>query len=204
MNSVLNFIIKPLNGSRYNNIKKIGDKELILNTDIFQHKYVNRHAKVVAIPKVGETNIQVGDTVIVHHNVFRRLNDIRGKGKDSKAYFKDDMYFVFSDQIFLYKHKDNWVANDTFCFVKPIESKSNDIFKIEKEEPLVGILKYPDKNLIKAGLKSGDLVGFKPNTEYEFVIDKEKMYRIFSKSITIKYGYKAEEKKHNQCSLQSC
>jgi len=202
MHGLYDFIIKP-KGFRYSNVKKIGDKELILNTDIFQHKYVNRHAEVIAIPRVGETNIQVGDTVIVHHNVFRRFNDIKGKGKDSKAYFKDDMYFVFSDQIFLYKRKDSWVANDTFCFVKPIESKSNDIFKIEKEEPLIGILKYPDKNLIKAGLKSGDLVGFKPNTEYEFVIDKEKMYRIFSKSITIKYGYQGNEKEYNPSWAQS-
>ena len=46
MRGVQNFIIKPL-GSRYNNEKKIGDKNFILNTDIFQHKFVNRHAIVI-------------------------------------------------------------------------------------------------------------------------------------------------------------
>jgi len=195
--SVLNFIVKPLNDLRYNNKKKIGDKELILNTDIFQHKFVNRYAKVIGIPSVGDTNIQVGDIVIVHHNVFRRWNDIKGKEKNSKSYYKDDMYFVFPDQIFLYKNNNKWKANDSFCFIKPIESKSNDIFNDEKEEPLIGVLKYPDEYLIKAGLKAGDLVGFKPNTEYEFIIDDQKLYRIFSKSITMKYEYQGEEKEYN-------
>ncbi len=45
MNSVYNFVVKP-KGERYNNKTKIGDSELILNTDIYQHKYVNREAEV--------------------------------------------------------------------------------------------------------------------------------------------------------------
>lgn len=197
MKSVLNFIVKPLNDNRYNNKKKVGDKELILNAENFSHQYVNRHAEVISTPTVGDTNIKVGDIVIVHHNVFRRWNDIRGREKDSKSYYKDDMYFVFPDQIFLYKTNDTWKANDTFCFVKPIESMSNNIFNDDKEQPLVGILKYCDKYLTEAGLKPGDLVGFKPNTEYEFVIDEDKLYRIFSNSITIKYEYQGKEKEYN-------
>ena len=62
---------------------------------------------------------------------------------------------------------------------------------------LVGVLKYCDQHLTNAGLKSGDLVGFKPNTEYEFIIDKNKLYRIFSNSITIKYEYQGKEKEYN-------
>ena len=37
MKSLYNFIIKP-HGERYNNKKKIGDKELILNADISHHE----------------------------------------------------------------------------------------------------------------------------------------------------------------------
>ena len=75
MKSVQNFIIKPL-GDRYNNKLKVGDKDLIVNTDIYEHKFVNRCAKVIEIPRVGETPIKKGDTVIVHHNVFRRWTDM--------------------------------------------------------------------------------------------------------------------------------
>ena len=43
MRSIYDFIITPKK-SRYNNTKKIGDKELILNTEIFNHQYVSREA----------------------------------------------------------------------------------------------------------------------------------------------------------------
>ena len=194
MKSVQNFIIKPL-GSRYNNSKKIGDKNLILNTDIYEHKYVNRYAKVIEIPRVGKTPIKKGDTVIVHHNVFRRWTDMKGVEKNSKSYYKEDLYFVFPDQIFAYKTLDKWKANDGFCFVQPL--RSDDVYSINKEKDLIGILTYLDKGLIDSGLKEGDLVGFKPNTEYEFTIDGKKLYRIMNHSITIKYEYEGNEKEYN-------
>ena len=88
MRGLYNFIIKPKE-SRYNNTKKIGEKELIINTDIFQHQHVSRNAIVVSVPKSIKTNIKQGDEIIVHHNVFRRYNDVRGDEKDSKAYYKE-------------------------------------------------------------------------------------------------------------------
>ena len=41
MRSVYNYVVKP-KGGRYNNSKKVGDKDLILNTEIFNHQYINR------------------------------------------------------------------------------------------------------------------------------------------------------------------
>jgi hypothetical protein len=46
MKSVYNFVVAP-KGNRYNNTKKIGDKDFILNTEIFNHQYVNREAIVI-------------------------------------------------------------------------------------------------------------------------------------------------------------
>jgi hypothetical protein len=195
MKSVYKYIVRPLDDKRYTNSKPVGDKELILNTDNYNHNYTNRFAKVVGTPSAYETAIQIGDIVVVHHNVFRRWKDMRGKEKDSKSYYKDDMWFVANDQIFLYKRYCCWEANDGFCFVKPIKAK--DKLSIEKTEPQVGVLKYADDILKNAGMKAGDLVGFKPNTEYEFIIDGELYYRIFSNSITIKYEYQGDEEEYN-------
>jgi hypothetical protein len=195
MKSVYKYIVRPLDDKRYTNSKPVGDKELILNTDNYNHNYTNRFAKVVGTPSAYETPIQIGDIVVVHHNVFRRWKDMRGKEKDSKSYYKDDMWFVANDQIFLYKRYCCWEANDGFCFVKPIKAK--DKLSIEKTEPQVGVLKYADDILKNAGMKAGDLVGFKPNTEYEFIIDGELYYRIFSNSITIKYEYQGDEEEYN-------
>ena len=71
MRSVYNFVVTP-EGKRYNNKKKIGDSELILNTEIYNHEYVNRRGVVVSCPIAGKYDVLPGDDVIVHHNVFRR------------------------------------------------------------------------------------------------------------------------------------
>ena len=189
MKSVYNFVVKP-KGQRYNNSKKIGDKELIINTEIYNHQYVNREAIVTSTPIIGKSKIKPGDTVIVHHNVFRRWHDMHSVERNSNCYFDEDNYIVNKDQIFLYKANDNWLAPDGYCFIKPIKSK--DKFNTGKEQPLIGVIKYTD------GLfKKNDLVGFMPGSEYEFIIDGEKLYRVLSNFITIKYEYQGNEKEYN-------
>ena len=109
MKSVYNFVVTP-KGERYNNTKKLDGGELILNTDIFQHKYVNREAIVKSTPIIGDTDIKPGDTVVVHHNVFRRWHNVKGIEKNSRSYFSEDTYLINHDQIFLYKRDDKWIA----------------------------------------------------------------------------------------------
>jgi len=188
MKSVYNFVVAPLN-SRYNNTKKVGDKELIVNTKIFSHQYVSREAIVKHVPTVGETDVKVGDTVIVHHNVFRKWHNQHGVEKNSKGYIDENNYLVQPDQIFLHK-KNSWKVQDGYCFVAPI--KSTNKLSADKEKPLVGIVKYTD-----GSFKKGDLVGFTPNSEYEFIIEGQKLYRVLSKFITIKYEYQGNEEEYN-------
>ena len=190
MQSLFNFIVKPKN-ERYDNKKYIDGQELLVNTEISDHRYVSRNGIVTAIPKSQETEIQIDDEVIVHHNVFRRWYDVRGVEKNSRSYYKEDKYFITSDQIFLYKRNKNWQAPKGFCFVKPIES--NNI--IEKEMPLRGIIKYVDKEL--KDIQKEDLVGFTPSSEYEFIVDGERLYRVPTNSISIKYERKGTEREYN-------
>ena len=49
MKSLYSFIVKPLN-ERYDNIKKVGDKELIINSSIENHIFVSKKAVVVSTP----------------------------------------------------------------------------------------------------------------------------------------------------------
>ena len=181
MKSVYNFVVTP-KGDRYNNTKEVDGGKLILNTEIFNHQYVNREAIVVSTPMVGQTDIKPGDTVIVHHNVFRRWHDVKGREKNSRSYFDESTYFITQDQIFLYKRDDEWKAPKGYCFVMPL--KATDQFNIESEKPLQGIVKYSDGTV-----KVGDLIGFRPSSEYEFVVDSERLYRVLSNFITIKYEH---------------
>ena len=195
MKSVYNYVVKP-KGSRYNNSKKVGDKNLILNTEIFNHQYINRQATVISKPIIGNTNIEVGDDVIVHHNVFRRWHNQHGEEKNSRSYFNEDTYIISQDQIFLYKTFWQWKTIPGFCWVKPIKNFNK--LDISQEQPLMGIIEYADK-----GFNKGDLVGFRPNSEYEFVINGQKLYRVLSKFITIKYEYQGNEETYNPSWAQS-
>ena len=185
MNAYKDFIISPI-GERYNNTKQIDDKELILNTEIFNHQYINRLAKVIATPLLFQSPIKVGDEVIVHHNVFRRWHDVKGREKNSRSYWKEDKYIISEDQIYLYNNK----AMPGFSFVKPL--KSNDKFTNDIEQPLIGVVKYSDGKF-----NINDLVGFTPNSEYEFLINGERLYRVMNKFITIKYEYQGNEEEYN-------
>ena len=49
MKSVHDFVVTP-KGERYNNTKQLDGGELILNTEIFNHEFVNREATVTATP----------------------------------------------------------------------------------------------------------------------------------------------------------
>ena len=195
MKSVYNFVVKP-KGKRYNNTKKVGDSELIINTEIFNHQYTNREAVVISTPMIGDTDIKPGDTVIVHHNVFRRWHNVKGVEKNSKSYFDENTYFINSDQIFLYKRKNKWIAPKGYCFVKPL--KAVDKFNIDQEKPLQGIVKHSDGTV-----NVNELVGFTPNSEYEFIVDGERLYRVLSKFITIKYEYQGDEEEYNPSWAQS-
>jgi len=189
MKSVYNFVVTPI-GKRYNNTKKIGDSELILNTEIFNHQYVNRLAKVISIPIIGDTDIKPGDEIITHFNVFRRWHDINGIEKNSRSYFNESTYFITQDQIFLYRRNGEWKVPKGYCFVKPLKKKNQ--FNIDTERPLIGIVKYSDGTV-----KKNDLIGYKPKTECEFIIDGERMYRVLSNFITIKYEYQGDEEEYN-------
>ena len=190
MKSVYNFVITP-KGKRYNNTKKIEDKELILNTEVFNHQFVNREAKVVSIPIIGENlGIQPGDTVITHFNVFRRWHDIKGIERNSRSWFDEKTYIVNYDQIFLYKRNKDWIAPKGYCFIQPI--KNTEKFSTEIEKPIMGIVKYSDGTV-----DVGDLIGYRPNTECEFIVDGVRLYRVLSNLITIKYEYQGNEKAYN-------
>lgn len=194
MKSVFNFIVKPL-GERYDNKIKVEGKELILNTKIESFKSVNNLAVVISTPLAYSTKIKVGDIIVIHHNVFRRFYDIRGNQKNSRAYFMDDMYFCDIDQIYLYKSEGDWKTFGDRCFIKPL--KNDDDLRLDKEQKLIGILKYGNSSLEALKINEGDLVGYTPYGEFDFIIDNQRLYCMKSNDIVIKYERKGDETEYN-------
>ena len=190
MQSVFNYLVKP-KGSRVTGKKEIEGKELLLNTELQNYQYTQRIGIVLSLPKAPTyKNLREGDEIIVHHNIFRRFRDIRGKEKNSKNYLEEDIYLVQPDQIYAYKRKGEWKALDGYCFVKPI--KETKMFSTNFEKPLVGIVKFGNEFIEK-----NSLIGFKPNSEYEFIIEGQRLYRVPVNAITIKYEYQGDEEEYN-------
>jgi hypothetical protein len=186
MKSPFYFIAKSVIGKRYDNTKDIGGVDFIVSTSEEDHKFSNRYAEVVETPLGYEGSIEAGDILLVHHNVFKFYNDMKGRQKSGKSFFKEDLFFIEMDQFFMYKKGDNWHAHDRYCFVKPITAIDSYIVKNISEEPLVGVMKYPNEYLLSKGVNSGDKVCFMPDSEYEFTVDGEKLYRMHDHQITVK------------------
>ena len=195
MNSLYDFIVKPYNDNRYDNSIKVGDKELVLNTKIESFKSVNNIAEVVATPLAFKTDIKVGDKIIIHHNVFRVFYDMKGRKKNSRSMFIDGMFFVSLDQVYMYGDFGNWKAFGDRCFIMPL--KNNDSLTIDKERKLIGVLKYGNKSLEALKINPGDLIGYTPYGEFDFIIDDQRLYCMKSNDIVIKYEYQGNEVENN-------
>ena len=194
MKSIYDFIIQPL-GDKYSNTVKISGVDVVVNTKIENWKFVNRLATVIETPLAFNSKIKKGDIVVIHQNVFRTFYDMKGQKKKSRSYFKDDLYFCAIDQIYLYKNSDGWNSFGDRCFIKPI--KDNDSLILDKEQKLIGILKYGNSSLEALEINQGDLVGYTPNGEWEFLVENERLYCMKSNDIVIKYEHQGNEEEYN-------
>ena len=185
MKSPFYFIAEPCNGRRYDNIKEVAGINLITSTSKEDHIASNRYAKVIETPIKYTGPVKSGDVLLVHHNVFKYYNDMRGRERSGKSFFKDDMFFIEEDQFFMYKQNGVWNSYSKYCMIKPIPKKNHYLKSHEEEEPLIGVIKYSNKELISKGIFEGDKVSFTPNSEYEFTVDDEKLYRMFTNNITL-------------------
>lgn len=195
MKSLYNYIISTEN--RYNNKVDVDGNELIVNSEVTERDYhfVNRVGTIINVPININTIAKPGDKAIVHHNVFRRWYDVRGNERNSANYIDENLYMVDADSVFAIHNGSEWRCLDEYCFVEPIEN--DDIWSLESEKKLIGKLTYTNEYLESLGLSCGDLVGFTPDSEYEFNIDDKKLYRILSKEITINYGHKEKTKTYS-------
>jgi|TARA_B110000211_G_scaffold124145_1_gene143130 hypothetical protein len=194
MRSLFDFVIQPL-GGEYDNEVKIGDKSLVLNTKIESFKAVNNLAVVIDTPKAYKTPIKKGDIIVIHHNVFRTFYDMKGVRKKSRSWFKDNLYLCQIDQVYLYKRDEEWKAFGDRCFIMPL--KDNNSLTLDKEQKLIGILKIGNSSLEALKIVPGDLVGYTPYGEWEFIVDDQRLYCMKSNDIVIKYEYEGNEAEYN-------
>lgn len=182
MKSPDKFLVTPYNGRRYDNIVKIGGADFVTSTSEEDHTVANRFAKVLEVPIGYKGDIKQGDLLVTHHNVFKIYGDTDGKRRSMSTHFRDMQFFVGEDLFYLYGNEGDWKCHDRYCFVKPIKSPN----MITEYLPLIGEMKFVNSTLQKNGVKKGDRIIFKPESEYEFKIDGELLYRVYDHAIVSK------------------
>ena len=190
MKSLYYFIVKPLN-DRYDNTRTVAGTDLIINSGIEDHRFISKKAVVVSTPAAYTTKINIGDELYIHHNIFRRWYDQKCKERNSSTHFKDDLYFVAPEQIYMYNLK----THLDYCFVKPLKNQS--VLENRKEQPNIGIVKYSNKSLEALGITPGTLITFTPNSEFEFIIEGERLYCMKSNDIALTHEYQGNEEENN-------
>lgn len=192
MHSIYKYIISP-KGDRYENTINVAGTEVVINNDVYNHQYVSRTAIIKALPSGYSTSLKVGDEVIVHHNIFRRWYDQRGEARNSSSYIDEDTYMCGHDQIYMYRRDGGaWTGFSDSCFVSPVKEE-NELLG-EDELKHTGVLEVANKTLKELGLNEGDVVGFTPNSEFEFVVEGQRMYRMRNRDICLKYKDTEHEK----------
>lgn len=173
--------IKPKDGKQYVDELQIGDSKLIVNTSIEYAKDVNRIGVVFSLPFHYKGDLQIGDEVVVHHNVFRiTLND-NGVPMQSNYHLKDDLFFVDDNMIYLQIRDGKMIAYGDNVFVEPIIE--NDYWLGEQIVERQGIVKITNTSLKKIGVIEDTKVVFRKFCENEFNIFGKKYYKMQDKRI---------------------
>lgn len=167
------FIVRPLNSERYSNLNQDG---LILNTSVEDHNFTQRLAEVVSTPIGYEGDVEVGDTIVVHHNTFRIQYNNQGIPLESKYHIEDDLFYVEIPLAYMVEKKDTKerIALPPYCFIQ--QSFVDDKWQGVIPEEQFGILRYKNKDMVDFNV--GDKVGMKQDSEYEFNVFGESLYMI--------------------------
>jgi hypothetical protein len=188
MRSPDQFIVKPIDEKRYADTIDIAGIDFIVTSDQEDAKNSNREAVVHSLPLRYDGPIEVGDHLLVHHNVFKFYYDMKGRQRNGKSYFRDGLFFIDDQQFFMWRKPDgDWQSVGDSCFLAPVPERETWLTKFSGSEPLLGQVRYSNESLRVAGVKEGDIVFHQPECEYEFRVSGEVLYRMFTRNITIQY-----------------
>lgn len=188
MKSPWYFIIEPLNNKRYDNEVELTDEiTFVTSVNSENFKASNRFGTVIDTPYGYKGEIKKGDVICVHHNVFKFYNNLKQRQASGWSYLRDGTFMVSQDQFYMFKRDGVWKTLGKYCFVKPIDALESTFSKGAVEEPLIGEMIHCNEELEALGVFKGDLISFTPDSEYEFQVDGEKLYRMFTNNITIKF-----------------
>ena len=181
--SVYQTLIKPKDDQRYNTTKNIGGGDWVVHTSISDKdgREVNRIGIVTGLPLI-DTQYEIGDEVLVHHNVFRQFWNQKGKLQNSNASLGHNGFSAWIDQIYAFrKPGEEWTMLGDNILVYPVIDEEKVL--VTHFKPLHGTLAVGNTETSKIGLKPGERLLFTPNSEHKYEVDDKLHYRMRTKDI---------------------
>jgi hypothetical protein len=172
------FIVKPKDGLQYVQKKTSG---IIESASIEDVSNIQRVGVVVKLPSNYKGIAKEGDECILNHNVFRIYYNDKGVPVYSDNYFKDDLFYVEPERIYMIIRNGKKIAFDEFVFVKPLIE--NRFMEGDVDVRQVGILQYGNRITEQKGIKEGETVLFKVYGEHQYEIDNQILYRMATSHI---------------------
>ena len=191
----INYVIVEIDEA-YKNYIETENSKIYTNSTIESVSNINRAARVIEAPKF--TILKEGNEIITHHNIFRLRYGATGSVIKSNYWLEGNKYFVPLTEVFMVKKpNEEWEALSPYCFIKPLKYEDKKIGNIilpsdsakshKGRIKQIGVIEYPNAQMVESGLNVGDKVGFSKNSEYEFNINGEILYKMSSKDIMMKF-----------------
>lgn len=191
--------MKPLNHfvvsveKRFKDSIEVGGKELFLDSKFNEFEHRIAYGEIVGAPVRHNTGAEKGDTLFFHHHVITNANLALGNNEYICMYGTglNDV-----KQAIAYRSKKDGKLRmlSDWIFVEPIEAEDGDIVseggivletaqkRIRKD---VARVIEPDEELIRNGVKAGDVVGFDRASDYQMTLDDGSIvYRMRSEDIS--------------------
>ena len=167
---------------------------IYLNQVFRQVKDTIRCGKVVALPPEFDYDVQVGDTLFFHHGIVAEtlLNESTPVPSPYMIDAEKKWYMVPVDErwpMFYARLRDGeFKCTRGSLFIRPIVTKKYHSDHLimpgnEKELKNIGEVAYSNAEMEEQGVKPGTKVIFEKDSEYEFEIDGETLYRMFDRWI---------------------
>lgn len=156
--------------------------EIYVDTKFNEFDHRVTEGKVICAPSKYDTGVSEGDTLYFHHIVV--VNDGQPlTGQEDTYVVRYDPVHTINNQAIAYKDKDGvlqtlsgWALTENVEQEPTISSNVIEVIELQKRMRTKARIKYLPKGY-EGEVKVGDVVGFRPNMDYDITIDGEKLFR---------------------------
>lgn len=184
MQSLHRFVVS-ITGNTKDTYTTKGGLELFIDTRFNEFEHRVMEGTIVSLPAKYETGAKVGDTLYFHHRVVMEGGQLFELDEENQRMVNFDPETPINSQAYAYKSHETGEVNLMvgWCFLDPIapQQTKSDFIEVVEDKPNTcteGRVIWGSPWLDEEGIAVGDIVGFRPNIDYEMVVDGRNVIRL--------------------------